>query len=165
MNHILRRLGAFGLDCGLLALYASMLFLFVSPLVRPLFSSLATAELAGFLLLTLPFVLYLAICEASSWSATLGKRVFRLRVVTTTGKSVTFGRSLARSVLKFAPWELAHYAIWNAFIFPSSNEGLGIAALVICYLLMFVYLIGLVLKPYRPLYDHLAGTVVRQRAG
>jgi uncharacterized RDD family membrane protein YckC len=161
MYHTLRRLAAFGLDSLLLGVYALVLFAFVSPFVRPLFSSALTAELTGFLLLTLPFVLYFAISEASSRSATLGKRLLHLHVVTTKGKGMTFGRSLARSALKFAPWELAHYAIWNAFIFPSSAEGLGIAALVACYLLVFAYLIGIILKPHRPLYDRLAGTVVK----
>lgn len=161
MHQTLRRLAAFGLDSLLLGVYALVLFAFVSPFVRPLFSSPLTAELAGFLLLTLPFVLYFAVSEVSPRAATLGKRVFHLRVVTTKGKGMTFGRSLLRSALKFAPWELAHFAIWNAFIFPSSAENLGIAALVGCYLLAFTYLIGLILKPHRPLYDRLAGTVVK----
>jgi uncharacterized RDD family membrane protein YckC len=67
----------------------------------------------AFLSLTLPVVLYFAIAESSRWQATFGKRALGLRVQTVTGARVGLGRSLARSAIKFLPWEIAHTAIWH----------------------------------------------------
>jgi len=166
MQLVLRRILAFYIDCGVLAGYAGVLFLFVSPLVRPLFlTSAFFAELTGFLLLTLPLVLYFVICEASPWSATLGKRLLKLQVVQTKNfKKISYIQSIKRSILKFTPWELAHFAIWNVFIFRSPLSTLGIGALIVCYLLVIAYGVGLLLKQHHPLYDRFAGTeVIRQK--
>ncbi len=165
MNIVLRRLFAFGIDCGLLALHAGVLFFLVSPLVRPLFlHSPYVAELTGFLLLTLPFGLYFAISEASSWSASLGKRLVGLRTLShKKARPMSFSQSMLRSMLKFLPWELAHFAIWHAFIFQSSLDNVAMGALVFSYGLVIAYIVGLVRKPHRTLYDRLAGTQVIPR--
>lgn len=162
MAIVLRRILAFFIDILILAAYASLLFFFVSPFVRPWFAaSPLQAELAGFLLLTLPFVLYFVICEASRWSGSIGKRMVKLRVVDNKSKErLTLGQSLKRSVLKFLPWELAHFAIWNSFIFESNLSGAAMGALVLCYALVIIYIVGLLRKSHRPLYDRAAGAVV-----
>lgn len=162
MTITLRRVLSFALDCGVLGVYAGALFLLVSPFVRPLFvQSPYAAELTGFLMLTLPFGLYLAISEASSWSASFGKKIMGLRVVSDSDKKrVSFWRSLLRTSLKLLPWELAHFAIWHAFIFESDFENVALSALVLCYGLAAVYLFGLLRKPHRTLYDFVSGTVV-----
>jgi uncharacterized RDD family membrane protein YckC len=67
----------------------------------------------AFFSLTLPVILYFAIAESSRWQATVGKRVLGLRVHTVTSAQVSLGRSLARSTIKFLPWEIAHTAIWH----------------------------------------------------
>src|SRR5471032_2077281 len=59
----------------------------------------------AFLSLTLPVILYFAIAESSRWQATVGKRALGLRVQAVTGARVGLGRSLARSAIKFLPWE------------------------------------------------------------
>lgn len=161
MKIVLRRLVAFAIDCGLLAVYAAMLFA-VSPFLRPFFTSSAySAELTGFLLLTLPFGLYCAVCEASSWSATIGKRVMKLRVVdSNTGKRIRFSRSLLRSTVKFLPWELAHFAIWHAFVFVSSLQYVAMGVLTLSYILMIIYVVGLIRIPHRTMYDRIAATKV-----
>lgn len=161
MNIVLRRLAAFAIDCGLLAIYAGLLFA-VSPFLRPLFtSSPYAAELTGFLILTLPFGLYFAICEASPWSASIGKRAMKLRVVdVSTSTRMRFSKSLLRSVVKFLPWELAHFAIWHAFVFASSLQYIAMGALTISYILMITYIVGLIRVPHRTLYDRMAHTKV-----
>ena len=161
MKSVLRRLAAFAIDCCLLALYAGALFA-ASPFLRPLFtSSPYMAELTGFLLLTLPFGLYFAICEASPWSASVGKRVMKLRVVDLdAGKRIRFSQSLLRSAVKFLPWELAHFAIWHAFVFASSLQYIAMGALALSYILMIIYIVGLVRAPHRTLYDRTAHTKV-----
>lgn len=162
MAIILRRIMAFSIDSLFLAVYAGLLFFFVSPVVRPWFTNSAQqAELAGFLLLTLPFVLYFVVSEASAWSGSIGKRLLRLRVLDNDGKKkISVSQSVKRSVVKFLPWELAHFAIWNAFVFESALYGAAIGALILCYALLLLYAVGLLLKSHRPLYDLMAHTVV-----
>jgi uncharacterized RDD family membrane protein YckC len=161
MKIVLRRLAAFAIDCGLLVVYAVVLFA-LSPFLRPLFtSSPYSAELTGFLLLTLPFGLYFAICEASSWSASIGKRAMKLRVVDSdTGKQLSFSQSLLRNMVKLLPWELAHFAIWHAFVFASSLQYVAMGALTLSYIQIIIYIVGLVRRPHRTLYDRYSHTKV-----
>jgi len=159
-----RRLLAFGIDWCVLAAYAGLLFLFVTPFVSPLFKqSPYLAELTGFFLLTLPMTLYFSVMEASSWSGTLGKRLLRLRVIPRGGKrKVSYLRSLLRSSLKLLPWELAHFAVWNVFVFEDSAAGgIGIVALVLAYGLIFTYWVSLFVRDGRTPYDHFAGVIVQ----
>ena len=158
---VFRRLTAFVIDCSILALYAVILFAF-SPLLRPLFvQSANVAELTGFILLTLPFTLYFAISEASKWSASVGKKLMKLRVIDNKStRRIRFPQSLLRSAVKFLPWELAHFAIWHAFVFASNLQNVAIGALAVSYFLMFVYFVGLLRKPHRTLYDRISNTKV-----
>lgn len=159
-----RRIAAFMVDWLVLAVYAAGLFMLVSPLVAPLFAdSPFTAELVGFVLLTLPMVLYFSLMEASSWQATIGKRVLRLRVAQSqNGRRLKYPRSLLRSVVKFLSWELAHFAVWNVFVFTDSPaQAAGIGALALSYLLIFAYGISLFVKSGRTPYDLAAKSIVR----
>lgn len=161
MNVVFRRLTAFFIDCMVLAAYASVLF-GGSPFLRPLFTgSPYSAELTGFLLLTLPFVLYVTICEASKWQATIGKRIMKLRVVNAdTGRRLHVAQAALRSALKFLPWELAHFAIWHTFIFASSLQYVAMGVLAVSYLMMFTYIVGLLRRNHQPIYDRFARTKV-----
>ena len=58
--------------------------------------------------MTLPVVLYFSISESSGHKATFGKRALGLTVIGVAGGIVSFGRSLARSSIKFIPWEFGH---------------------------------------------------------
>jgi uncharacterized RDD family membrane protein YckC len=161
MSIVLRRVAAFVIDCGVLALYAIILFV-CSPLLKPLFSySASRSELVGFLLLTLPFGLYFMVSEASKWSASIGKRLMKLRVVDVKdSRRIHFSQSLLRSAVKFLPWELAHFAIWHAFVFASNLQNVAMGALAVSYFLMVVYLVGLVRKPHRTFYERISNTKV-----
>ena len=65
-------------------------------------------QAVGFITLTLPFVLYFAISESSRWQASVGKRVLSVVAVGPDSGRLSVGRALARSALKFLPWELGH---------------------------------------------------------
>jgi uncharacterized RDD family membrane protein YckC len=43
---------------------------------------------------------YFAVQESSRWQATLGKRLFRIRVVGVAGERISFGRAVGRALLK-----------------------------------------------------------------
>lgn len=122
------------------------------------------AELAGFVLLTLPVLLYFAICEGRGAHATWGKRKGGLAVVRAGGGDIGLSRSLLRSALKFLPWELAHFTVWRMARPSDTPEAVLYALLGVVYGLVLLYL----LSPYtnrgrRTVYDLLSGTTVVRR--
>jgi uncharacterized RDD family membrane protein YckC len=76
----------------------------------------------GLLTMTIPVILYFAICESSAMRASLGKRVLGLVVSRETGGQLSFGSALLRNVVKFTPWEFGHTVTHQAFL--SGEDGL-----------------------------------------
>ena len=172
LNNPVRRLAAWTLDYLVIAGYLVVLTAVsigilasgLHKLFASAWSSALTAEVMGFVLLTLPVVLYFAFCEASSSNATLGKRALGLRVLQNNGDRLGLRRSLLRSALKFLPWELAHFSIWQ-FVYGSSSRAnpptLALVSIGIVYLLVAAYLVTLFVgRSHRTIYDRIAGTRV-----
>lgn len=137
----------------------------VRPWVIPLFKTNALlAEITGFLFITLPVYLYFAICEGTKSHATWGKRKMGIVVTGIYGRPIGFRSSLFRSALKFVPWELAHFTIWNMVI-PSEYPNYFIYLLLgTVYGLTLIYLISpLWSKNKQTVYDSIVGTVVRYK--
>lgn len=132
------------------------------PAVREaLFSNPITGEISGFFIITLPVTLYFAIFEASSQQATWGKRRLNLKVVGPDQGRLSFKRSLARSLLKFAPWELAHAMIWQISFAENPDAPIYTAGLVLVWVLVGANIASMILSPTRQtIYDRLAGTRV-----
>lgn len=159
----LRRVAAFVLDYLLIAAYLVLLtaaqFLVSSfapgGLLNVVWRAPLTAEAAGFVLLTLPVILYFAISEASARQGTFGKHALHLAVTDEAGRRISLLRALARSALKFTPWEMAHALIFQiAFRGPSAGESPAVlAGFAIVYLLVAAYLITLFVGSQRTLYD------------
>ena len=162
------RAAAFGLDYLVIAAYlivvvgaGVLLRLVAQELSTVIFSNPLLGELTGFVLLTLPVTLYFALSERSAAGATWGKRRMRLRVVTVDGQRLGPARSLLRSGLKFVPWELSHFAIWQF-----SAAGPNPPPILTTVLFVVWVLIGLNVvsakqdQRRRTLYDRGAGTVV-----
>src|SRR5699024_8542939 len=102
---------AFLLDYVVIVIYAIFIVGYISFVVqtylKTLFSSSPlTAELTGFLMMTLPVSLYFIMCECSKWQGTLGKRKMGIRVVDDLGRRIGIGRSAFRTAIKFLPWEI-----------------------------------------------------------
>ena len=72
------------------------------------------AQGISFLTMTLPFTLYLALCESSPMRASLGKRALGLVVSRETGGRLSFGSALLRNAVKFTPWEFGHMVAWQS---------------------------------------------------
>jgi uncharacterized RDD family membrane protein YckC len=126
-----------------------------------LFSDRVRAQLTGFILLTLPITLYFALSESSIRQATWGKRKVGLRVTDYSGEQISFWRSLARTVLKFMPWELSHTLIWNIYFSPKANSNLVNYGFVLIYVLIGLNLASLIMtKKHQTIYDLLAKTYV-----
>jgi uncharacterized RDD family membrane protein YckC len=168
----LRRVAAWLLDYLILAAYlvvltAGSLGLLASPLHVAFTDALSrplTAELGGFLLLTLPVVLYFALLEASPWRATIGKRTLGVIVTSLDGERLPVARALVREAIRFLPWEISHALVWQVVLTQGGRSfppwiavGFGLV-----YLLVITYLVTLFIgSTHRTLYDRLAGSVVR----
>lgn len=115
------RILAFAWDYLLIAAYIAVLVLaglaamkWAPQQMSWAFGCPARGQLFGFLLLTLPVVLYFSISEASRQQASWGKSRRGLRVVSTGDGRLGLLRSLLRNLLKFTPWELSHFFVWQA---------------------------------------------------
>lgn len=112
---------------------------------------------------SVPFWFYYAAWQASAWRATPGKRLFGLRVTTTAGGRLGFGRALLRAVVMLIPFEINHFVILQlapaAGAAPAPAFYLGLASV---YGLLALYLGALLLSPRRrSLHDWAAGSQVR----
>jgi len=163
-----KRLLAFALDYIIISAYLVVLVILgvviartpAGPGFRALFDDPNSAEATAFLLLVVPVLLYFAIFESSRWQATWGKRVLRLRAVTTSGERAGFLRALWRNALKLLPWELTHACLWRipGWPFDPQTPPLWInVGLVLVWVIVAVYVISLIFsRTGQTLYDHLA---------
>lgn len=168
---LLPRSAAFALDYVPIALYlvaltvASQLSAARLPnLIAALFGSPLAGQVSGFLLVTVPVSLYFVVQEASPAQATWGKRLRRLQVSDTSGQRLTLARALARTVLKFVPWELAHACIWQARFATAELQPLIVSGFVLVWVLVGLNAASIALRSdHRALHDLLAGTAVVRR--
>ena len=160
------RIYAFLLDYLLIVVYGVFVVGTISILfptyISPLFSySAITAELTGFLLVTLPVSLYFILFESSKWQGTWGKRRMGIQVVDNCGKRIGFGRSVIRTAIKFFPWEVAHFCIYRLILPTDLSEVTvyvllnGVNLAIISYLI-----IPLTNQQKKNVYDWIAGTKV-----
>ncbi|MGM8366408.1 RDD family protein [Virgibacillus sp. W0181] len=160
------RICAFLLDYFVIVIYGifivgSISFIFQS-YITPLFSgSPVIAEVTGFLMMTLPISLYFIVCERSKWQGTWGKKKMGIRVVDGSGQRIGLGRSIMRTVIKFLPWEVAHFGIWRLMLPTNYSEITIFIILNAVNLAIILYLIiPLTNKKRKNVYDWIAGTVV-----
>ena len=162
-----QRAGAFALDYVIILLYLIAITLLglvvnsMSSLNQWLFAARIRAQLTGFLLLTLPISLYFALSESATRQATWGKRKLQLKVMDHNGNRISLWRSLARTGLKFIPWELSHTLIWAIYFAPETNSNLVNYGFVLVYMLIGLNLVSLLMtKKHQAIYDLLAKTYV-----
>src|SRR5262245_20710678 len=107
---LIRRATAFCVDILLLAaVLFPLAFLVRAALGWPPASATGLEVwLAAVLVYSVPTWAYFVLSDRSARGATLGKRLFGLRVVRTTGERVGVARALARTAVKLLPWETAH---------------------------------------------------------
>jgi len=162
-----KRAGAFALDYILILGYLislTLLFLFLNNTFnadRFLFTTRIQSQFIGFLLVTLPVTLYFAFGESSSYQATLGKQKLKLKVTDYNGDKVSFWRALARTFLKFIPWEISHTLSWTIYFSPQTNPILINYGFGLVYLLIGLNICSLAMtKTHQTIYDFLAKTFV-----
>jgi len=166
---IITRLKAFAIDYLIILAYIGLLFiatLAVSGLLDADLDNIdnLTAELIGFSTLTLPVILYFTFTEAGKFGGSIGKRRFNLKVISVRPIKVSFFQALLRNVIKFLPWEIAHFSVFQIFSFTKRNTeppswvlyGLVAAqAIAIIYLLFIRFR-----KDNRSVYELISSTKV-----
>ena len=126
-----------------------------------LFADRVRAQITGFFLITLPVALYFAFGESSVQQATWGKKRGALMVTDANGARISFWRSLARTLLKFIPWELSHTLIWEIYFSPQANSLLINYGFILVHGLIGLNIASLLMtKKHQTLYDLLAKTYV-----
>ena len=170
--NVWQRFKAFLLDYLIIAAYIVLLTIVsvglglgpLRSLFRVIFADPNSSELSAFLLLVLPVILYFAFFEHSSWQATWGKRKMGLHVTDMHGSRLSFPRALARSLLKFVPWELTHACLWRIPgwpLAPTPPSPIITAGLVLVWVAVAAYLLSLLVsKEHQALYDWIARTYV-----
>ncbi|MFD2924784.1 RDD family protein [Halobacillus naozhouensis] len=160
------RIYAFLLDYLVIVIYGifvlgTISFVFRSYINYLFSNSPVTAELTGFIMITLPVSLYFIIGEQSKWQGTWGKRKMSIRVVDHSGRRIGKGRSAVRTAIKFLPWEVAHFGIWQLML-PTDFSGITILIILNAVnITIILYLfIPFTNKKRKNIYDWISGTVV-----
>ncbi|WP_142829348.1 RDD family protein [Planococcus soli] len=162
----LLRLKAFAVDYLLILAYLAVLLIFsvfLMPSLQGWFQqSQVTAQLAGFLLLTLPVSLYFIITDSRVGKQSIGKRKMQIRVVDENNRSISICQSIFRIALKFLPWELSHFMAYR-MIYMEDGEVLlvdyFIGGLIYGLILLYVLMVFLT-KNNQSFYDYFAKTYV-----
>jgi uncharacterized RDD family membrane protein YckC len=139
------------------------------PAFSTLFANPIRADMAAFLLLVLPVILYFALTESGPRQATWGKQRMRLCVTDQHGGRLSRPRALLRSVVKFLPWQIAHTSLFHIPGWPMEATTVPTGPIIgfgLVWLLIFVWLGFLIFHPARRApYDLAAGSwVVRSPA-
>jgi uncharacterized RDD family membrane protein YckC len=136
----------------------------VGALLRAVDATPATPEgwdLYAFLTLVSPVLLSFAALESGAARATPGKRRLGLAVGDRDGARISRGRALVRGLVKFAPWQMAHTAV---FQMTAGRSSVALWALSIAAQALVLVSAGLVVfGGGRALHDRVAGTWVRDR--
>lgn len=162
---VAKRLIAYLIDYLVMMCYGAALFgVAVGLGLDAKISSPWTAHATAFLTLTLPVVLYFSLSESSRWRATIGKRAMGLQVVSQNLQAISFFRALARNLLKFLPWEIAHFGVHWCFYY--NRQGIELPGwvwvpIIFAQLLALAYLVSIVVNSgHRGLYELGSGTRV-----
>ncbi len=116
-------------------------------------------DVYAFTTLVLPVALTFAFFEASQRQATPGKRRVRIRVVDVIGNRLTPRRSLARSAVKFAPWQLAHTAVFQ--LVAGSTATVFAVLAIVSQLVVLASVLTMAVDPHhRAIHDYVAKTCV-----
>jgi len=156
------RVGACLID-GVVLLIASSILVGMLRIAFPdAFSEVEYSAFSGSLLIS---IMYAAFLHASSWQATIGKKMLGMKVVDYSGERISFGRAVGREMVLFLP--LLIFAIGARM-----GAAVPVASHIATFVILFVVLIPVIgvmvvgwTKRKQGLHDHIVETlVVRVRA-
>lgn len=167
---LLNRFLACIIDYGIIAVYATILFIGTN-LVCTIFDwkysvNPYMGQLIGFIALTLPVITYSVLTEKSNWKGTVGKKMRKIVVLTDQNKPIN--NILLRNILKYLPWELAHTGVHWTVYFSSNDTESPIwvwIILILPQIIVFAYFISIMVsKGQSSIYDSLSKTKIVQLA-
>ena len=124
----------------------------------------AQGQLIGFTTLTLPVIGYFTLSEYSRYAGTIGKRTCGLVVVAADASKARLPQLLVRNLIKFLPWELAHFFVFQLFHSTRANQeppAWVLAGLIAAQGMALLYLVSLVASKHkRSIYEGLSRTKV-----
>lgn len=161
-----QRLKAFMLDYLLIFAYLIALFIlnvFLIPSLQQFFQgSLVTAQIMGFLMVTLPVSIYFIISDSILGGQSFGKKKMGIKVINAKGQTLSVPHAIYRIILKFMPWELSHFLVYRLVKIGDGEVPIYyyfIGGLI--YALMFAYILTpFFTKKKQALYDMAAKTQV-----
>ncbi len=162
------RLKAFMIDYLFILVYIATLFIistFLFPSIQELYThSLVSAQLAGFLMLTVPVSAYFIIFDSNIVGQSIGKKKFNIKVVNHRGKAISLPQSALRIILKFLPWELSHFLVYRLIYIGDVEIPFSYTIIsILIYTLILTYLLTAIFtNKKQSLYDLIVRTEVIQ---
>jgi uncharacterized RDD family membrane protein YckC len=164
IGRLLRRSAAYGVDILILALVLIPLAFAIQAMTGYRADSGIGVWLASVVTISVPSWAYFAISDASASGATIGKRLFGLRIVADDNGRMRPGTALLRTAIKLIPWELTHLTMFALSPRLGTFSGLQLALLWVVYGSLAAYLIvALRNQGERSIHDLVAGSSVRPR--
>lgn len=161
-----KRILAWIIDYGIIAVYATVLFLLTNVILE--ITSLKPAknpyigQLIGFTTLTLPVISYSYFTERSSWAGTVGKRLQKLIVLADQNDRPKY--VLFRNILKYLPWEMAHTGVHWSIYYTSNNIEIPIwtwIILIFPQIFVMIYFASILIsKGESSFYDYFSNTKI-----
>jgi uncharacterized RDD family membrane protein YckC len=162
---IVSRIAAYSLDIVLLfagIMVTQALLRPVNPLLGPTRAATGwRVHLWVYASVSLPILLYFALCTGSKWQATVGMHLLGIKVSGPSGAPIGIGQAVWRSLVMLIPFEVNHFVmfyprpIWND---PKPGFRYGFIATSV---LMIVYLASVLLtEHHQSIHDLLANTFV-----
>lgn len=162
---ILSRIAAYSLDIALL--FAGIMI--SQALLRPVNPLLGRTQpttgwhthLWVYASVSLPILLYFALCTGSTWQATVGMRLLGIKVTSLSGAPIGIGPAVWRSLVMLIPFEVNHIVMfYPAPIWSDPKPGFRYG-FIATSVLMIVYLASVLLtEHHQSIHDLAAGTVV-----
>ncbi|SHI77004.1 RDD family protein [Aquimarina spongiae] len=160
---VIRRLVAYMIDYIIIAIYAILLFGIATIFnFKKIPLTPISAQLVGFISLTLPVFFYFFLSEQSKTRATVGKRILNISVRSDSQNSKP--HVLTRNILKLLPWEIAHTGVHWIVFYSKSDQNPPVwvwITLILPQVIIVIYLISIVISGGKSsLYDKVSNTKI-----
>ncbi|WP_245830946.1 RDD family protein [Sediminibacillus massiliensis] len=163
---LMLRFKAFMIDYIFILVYLTLIFVltvFLFPSLQRFYQeSLIQAQLAGFIMVTLPVSLYFIIGDSKIGRQSIGKKKTSIQVVDENGEPPSILHAAIRTLLKFFPWELSHFLVYRVINIGEGEMAGNLYSMgALVYAMIFTYILTAVwTKEKQSLYDLAVNTRV-----
>lgn len=160
---VIRRLVAYMIDYIIIAIYAVILFGIATIFnLKKIPLTPISAQLLGFVSLTLPVFFYFFLSEQSKTRATIGKKILNISV--RSGSQNSRVHILIRNILKLLPWEIAHTGVHWIVFYSESDQNPPVwiwVTLIVPQVIIVIYLISIIISGGESsIYDKVSNTKI-----